>query len=342
MIHLQLFRLIKTLVKTPLFADDEIRKLLNDRAPLLKKRGPLFARRQEGQQDHMGIDASLQAAKRESMMSGPMSTFDVRVQSQAARDNYMYRLACYDKLAPELLAVFNRALGLAPDGRFPTQPRHRSAMDAHNNAQHQQQDGERGEEEGGGQQGPSPAPSWAFDDVMNGGDGGDAGGAAFEFGYDDFGGQDDYDDDIDATQNGMPGYGFAHDGGGEDDDPAMAALNVVPVSVGDRGGSDEAAYSKDGFTARTRVVLGHLQSKFSNTPAPGSKRRHPQSSSPAEEAKEVSLGRLVAGKTRLEACRWFFESLVLRNKGFVDLEQSEPYGDILIKPLSKLNVQEQT
>ena len=64
----------------------------------------------------------------------------------------------------------------------------------------------------------------------------------------------------------------------------------------------------DGFTARTQSVLKQMR----------------------ERGNTVSLNALVENKSRLEACRWFFESLVLRNKGYVDLEQREPYGDIEI------------
>lgn len=44
----------------------------------------------------------------------------------------------------------------------------------------------------------------------------------------------------------------------------------------------------------------------------------------------------MADKTRLDACRWFFEALVLKNKGYVELRQEEPYGDIAILPRPKL------
>lgn len=35
-------------------------------------------------------------------------------------------------------------------------------------------------------------------------------------------------------------------------------------------------------------------------------------------------------------CRWFYEALVLRNNSFVELEQREPYGDILIHASAKM------
>ena len=72
-------------------------------------------------------------------------------------------------------------------------------------------------------------------------------------------------------------------------------------------------------------------------PASGSKRRlNGASSGKVPAVESLALDGLVAGRPRLEACRWFFEALVLRNKGFVDLKQDEPYGEIHITPLAKL------
>lgn len=42
------------------------------------------------------------------------------------------------------------------------------------------------------------------------------------------------------------------------------------------------------------------------------------------------------GKSRVDACRWFFELLVLKSKNWVDLEQGEPYADISITARPKL------
>jgi hypothetical protein len=41
---------------------------------------------------------------------------------------------------------------------------------------------------------------------------------------------------------------------------------------------------------------------------------------------------LTQGHGRLDACRWFYEMLVLGNKGLVGLQQQEAYGDMLITP----------
>ena len=43
-----------------------------------------------------------------------------------------------------------------------------------------------------------------------------------------------------------------------------------------------------------------------------------------------------AGKVRLDAARWFFEALVLKTKDFVDLDQPEPYADIVVRPRPQL------
>ena len=45
---------------------------------------------------------------------------------------------------------------------------------------------------------------------------------------------------------------------------------------------------------------------------------------------------MVEGKTRVDACRWFFEVLVLKSRDYVELEQPKPYGDIRIRPTSRL------
>ena len=46
-----------------------------------------------------------------------------------------------------------------------------------------------------------------------------------------------------------------------------------------------------------------------------------QGSAKASAPDSVTLQGLTAGKSRLEAARWFFEALVLQTKDFVDLQQ---------------------
>ena len=49
-----------------------------------------------------------------------------------------------------------------------------------------------------------------------------------------------------------------------------------------------------------------------------------QGSAKAAAPESVTLQGLTAGKSRLEAARWFFETLVLQTKDFVDLQQVRP------------------
>ncbi|WPT17702.1 Sister chromatid cohesion 1 protein 4 [Picochlorum sp. SENEW3] len=141
----------------------------------------------------------------------------------------------------------------------------------------------------------------------------------FEIDHGDGGGMDDYGGD----------YGDDDFGGGYDD---MDDMDVMQTPVSDAD-VEKAILTHDGFTARTQSVMKHIRHRLE--PSPGEKRPHEESSS----TRKISLDSLVSGKSRLEACRWFFESLVLRNKGFLDLEQSSPYGPIQIVPLDKMDAQ---
>jgi hypothetical protein len=115
-----------------------------------------------------------------------------------------------------------------------------------------------------------------------------------------------------AEQPVFQDFGYDDYGGDHEEyfeDPLMGSLPLTPVQ--EAAGASGSAMPADGFTARTQSVLKQMR----------------------ERGKTVSLNELVENKSRLEACRWFFESLVLRNKGYVDLEQREPYGDIEISLL---------
>lgn len=74
--------------------------------------------------------------------------------------------------------------------------------------------------------------------------------------------------------------------------------------------SAAAGDAEQGFTARSRVVLGDLQQRAQGGPA--------------------SLHAMAAGQGRLDAARLFFETLVLHSKGMVQLQQEVPYGDVAI------------
>ena len=68
----------------------------------------------------------------------------------------------------------------------------------------------------------------------------------------------------------------------------------------------------------------------------GKKKRRLTSGGAAASGGRVMLDDLVEGHSRLDACRWFFELLVLKTKNYVDLEQPAPYGNISITARPKL------
>ncbi|CAH9137689.1 unnamed protein product [Cuscuta epithymum] len=77
-----------------------------------------------------------------------------------------------------------------------------------------------------------------------------------------------------------------------------------------------------GWSSRTRAVAKYLQTVFSKETEHG--------------RNTISLDSLLAGKTRKEACRMFFEALVLKTKDYIHVEQAIPCDDITIQPRMQL------
>lgn len=119
--------------------------------------------------------------------------------------------------------------------------------------------------------------------------------------------------------------------------------------------ADPADVNDGGFTSRTRLVMKHLQHAAAAAAGPsatatpasaGSGRRRISAAPPpnlatagskdldqhGSEAAPLSFKSLTRGHNRLDACRWFYEVLVLGNKGLVTVKQDEPYGDIAVTP----------
>ncbi|KAM7262906.1 hypothetical protein ACFE04_000589 [Oxalis oulophora] len=78
---------------------------------------------------------------------------------------------------------------------------------------------------------------------------------------------------------------------------------------------------KDWLSVRSRAVFLYLQKQCSE----------------AASSSDLSLNNILQGKSRKLCARMFFDTLVLKSKGLVDVEQEEPYGDITLK-LSKRNI----
>ncbi|VAH66962.1 unnamed protein product [Triticum turgidum subsp. durum] len=77
-----------------------------------------------------------------------------------------------------------------------------------------------------------------------------------------------------------------------------------------------------GWSSRTKGVARYLKTLFDEESGRG--------------RKNVVIDHLVNGKSRKEASRMFFETLVLSTKDYIQVEQPIPFGLINVKPVSKL------
>jgi hypothetical protein len=102
-------------------------------------------------------------------------------------------------------------------------------------------------------------------------------------------------------------------------------------------GAQHAVSTQQKRTVACNVPLRDAQESFAGGPTGGKKRRLAGSAA-ARPVDALSFAGVAKGKPRSEACRWFFELLVLKSRGYVELEQEEPYADIQIRPRPKLLV----
>ncbi|CAL6403155.1 unnamed protein product [Bathycoccus prasinos] len=125
---------------------------------------------------------------------------------------------------------------------------------------------------------------------------------------DDFGGgggADGFDDDDDYRENNdnnndnmdTPRKGFSLDGDDNYDKAEESGDKAMDWSVG------------------SKKMLDHLSAQFDKT-----------------DSNELSLEEQVRGKTRADAAKMFYQVLVLRTHGYLDVEQEEPYADVKMKP----------
>ncbi|KAF5745842.1 putative cohesin subunit rad21 [Tripterygium wilfordii] len=101
-----------------------------------------------------------------------------------------------------------------------------------------------------------------------------------------------------------------------DDDDAAEEDDGMPCA------EESHLLENSGWSSRTRAVAKYLQVFFDKEAVHG--------------RKVVSMENLLAGKTRKEASRMFFETLVLKTKDYVHVEQEKPFDNINIKPRATL------
>ncbi|KAK0591097.1 hypothetical protein LWI29_035601 [Acer saccharum] len=78
----------------------------------------------------------------------------------------------------------------------------------------------------------------------------------------------------------------------------------------------------DGLSARTRMVVRYLHKRFQNQKKRG-------------ENEAVNLMQLLEGKTKKESARLFYEILVLKSKGYVDVKHEDANGDMVVLKVPK-------
>ncbi|KAH8501277.1 hypothetical protein Peur_042986 [Populus x canadensis] len=88
------------------------------------------------------------------------------------------------------------------------------------------------------------------------------------------------------------------------------------------GPEDARLLDNSGWSSRTRAVAKYLQTIFDNEGGNG--------------RKVISVDNLLAGKTRKEASRMFFETLVLKTRDYIHVDQLKPFDSISVKPRAKL------
>ncbi|XVE76677.1 hypothetical protein DITRI_Ditri13aG0000800 [Diplodiscus trichospermus] len=79
-----------------------------------------------------------------------------------------------------------------------------------------------------------------------------------------------------------------------------------------------ASQGVNSLTARTRAVAKYLQSHSPIAPLSG------------DAHGDLSLNKILEGKTRKICARMFFETLVLKSYELVDVRQEQPYGDVTL------------
>ncbi|XP_020597353.1 sister chromatid cohesion 1 protein 4-like isoform X2 [Phalaenopsis equestris] len=104
----------------------------------------------------------------------------------------------------------------------------------------------------------------------------------------------------------------------EDDDDA----DYDEAENDDAYPEDAQSLENSGWSARTRGVARYLKNLFDEESGQG--------------RKSIVINRLLSGKTRKEASRMFFETLVLKTRDYVQVEQENPFDYIHITPRIKI------
>ncbi|CAA7035216.1 unnamed protein product [Microthlaspi erraticum] len=110
--------------------------------------------------------------------------------------------------------------------------------------------------------------------------------------------------------------------------PAIPEMNdqefYFPDSSGNTPVRSSASQDPDALPERTRAVAQDLKERFLSSPAS----EYPSG--------DLSLSKILAGKTRKLAAQMFYETLVLKSRGLIDVQQDQPYSDVALKLMPSL------
>ncbi|XP_012065510.2 sister chromatid cohesion 1 protein 3 isoform X1 [Jatropha curcas] len=118
-------------------------------------------------------------------------------------------------------------------------------------------------------------------------------------------------------------------------DPGHTGRSDIPESIAETEdlhfleadntpAGSQGTQSIDSLSVRSRAVAQYLKRHSLSTPLS------------EDQSRDLSLNKILEGKTRKLCARMFFETLVLKSCGLIDVEQEQPYGDIILKLTSTL------
>ncbi|KAG7544058.1 Rad21/Rec8-like protein N-terminal [Arabidopsis thaliana x Arabidopsis arenosa] len=104
---------------------------------------------------------------------------------------------------------------------------------------------------------------------------------------------------------------------------SVESRDLDTILMNDEVNADERQdLQQETWSARTRNVAKFLEKTFSE------QRKR-------EEEEKVSLLQLCRGRTQKESARLFYETLVLKTKGYLEVKQDHPYSDVLLTPFAR-------
>ncbi|PQP95041.1 sister chromatid cohesion 1 protein 4 [Prunus yedoensis var. nudiflora] len=101
-----------------------------------------------------------------------------------------------------------------------------------------------------------------------------------------------------------------------DDDDIVEDVDDMPCA------EDTRLLENSGWSSRTRAVAKYLQTLFDKEAVNGKR--------------VLGMDSLLNGKTRKEASRMFFETLVLKTRDYIHVEQAKPFDNVNIRSRVKL------